>query len=57
MHGQLHIRVAYPSGVKFVFDALLSVSCNGVTVEVERICVQVLNDRNCTKYSYVDYVY
>jgi len=49
--------VAYPSGVKFVFDALLSVSCNVVTVAVERICVQVLNDRNCTKYSYVDDVY
>jgi len=49
--------VAYPSGVKFVFDALLSVSCNVVNVAVGRIFVQVLNDRNCTKYSYVDDVY
>lgn len=49
--------VAYPSGVKFVFDALLSVFCNVVAIAVERICVQVLNDRNCTKYSYIKDVY
>jgi hypothetical protein len=49
--------IANPSEVKFVFDALLSVSCNVVTVAVERICVQVLNEKNCTKYSYVDDVY
>jgi hypothetical protein len=50
-------KVADPSEVKFVFDILLLVSCNVVTVAVERICMEVLNDRNYTKYSYVDDVY
>jgi hypothetical protein len=49
--------VTDPLEVKSVFAILLSVSCNVVTVAVERICVEVLNDRNCTKYSYVDDVY
>jgi hypothetical protein len=49
--------VADPSEVKFVFDVLLFVYRNVVTVAVEKICVEVLNDRNCTQYNYVDVAY